>query len=237
MSSEGKVAIPPNRGLVGTTDVVTDKKCSLRLSTARYATPAPGDKLREASGIRPSLHPITINAISEILKRKAFETVKPETSSSSSKLQISDSVRPIDVAIETSTIVMEILQKRRDTSKQDGMVLQPKEEQTVAGRVLGVIMRLDELGSLLYNQVSSVDWIRKYQEWTSFGILEDPDLIEGQIAKDPLFCLTRAECLLALFLHTVESPKLRDIGETVPDGGRIDFIDTDRLEVLLCNLE
>jgi hypothetical protein len=185
-----------------------------------------GDKIRESTGIRPSLHPTTINALSETLRRRSAD-------GEGSKLRVSDKVKPLDVAIETGKIVAELLLKRRDASEHDGMTFDLKEEQTIAGRVVGVVMRLDELGSLLHDRISQVGWVQKYNEWSSFGLLEDESQIEARIGSDPLFALCRSECLLALFLGTVEAPKLMEIGETVPDGSRIDFVDADRLEALL----
>jgi hypothetical protein len=191
-----------------------------------YAEISRGDAIREATGIRPSLHPTTINALAETLRMRAM-------GGETCRLRVSETVKPLDVVIETGKIVTEFLLKRRETSGEDGMTFEVKEEQTIAGRVVGVIMRLDELGVLLYERVSPVGWVRKYDEWASFGVLEDESQVETRIKKDPLFTMARAECLLALFLNTVEAPKLMAIGETVPDGSRIDFIETDRLEVLL----
>jgi hypothetical protein len=185
-----------------------------------------GDTVRGATGIRPSLHPTTINALAETLRMRA---IGGETC----KLKVSETVKPLDVVVETGKIVTEFLLKRRETSEQDGMTFEVKEEQTIAGRVVGVVMRLDGLGTLLYERVSPVGWVKKYNEWASFGVLEDESQVETRIKKDPLFTMARAECLLALFLNTVEAPKLMELGETVPDGSRIDFIETDRLEVLL----
>jgi hypothetical protein len=185
-----------------------------------------GDKLREENGIRPSLHPTTINVLAEALKVRATEGEQ-------SKLRVSDTVQPIDVVMATSTIVANFLQKHRDASEQDGMTFEVKEEQTIAGRVVGVVIRVEELGSTLYDRVSPVSWVEKYSEWASFGILEDQSQVDARIKDDPLFTMSRAECLLAIFLNTVEAPKLQEIGETVPGGSQVDFIDADRLEVLL----
>jgi hypothetical protein len=184
-----------------------------------------GDKLREASGIRPSLHPTTINAIAEVLKQRA--------SDDSSNLRISETVKPLDVAVAAGKIAADFLQKRRDTSTQDGMEFNIKEEQTIAGRVVGVVVRLDELERTLAERTRDVAWIKKYNEWASFGVLEEDGLLQLRIKDDPLFSVARAECLLAIFLQTVEAPKLKEIGETVPGGSQIDFIDEDRLRVLL----
>jgi hypothetical protein len=61
--------------------------------------------------------------------------------------------------------------------------------------------------------------------------------IEGTVAEkirtDPLFRMNRAECLLALFLSTVEGPRMETLGIDVPGGSDVDFVDDDRLRVLL----
>ena len=45
--------------------------------------------------------------------------------------------------------------------------------------------------------------------------------------------MTWLALLLALFLETVERPKLEMLGESVAGGSKVDFIDADRLEVLI----
>ena len=190
---------------------------------------AKGDSLREATGIRPSLHPTTINAIADALKTRARKT-------EDMNFRPTETVRPIDVALTAGKIASSAIKTRQETSDEDGMKLTPKEEQTIAGRILGVIMRFDDLESKLYEKVSGVSWVEKYNEWSTFGVLkseEDFDVVEERIRQDPLFAVSRAECLLAIFLETVEIPQLQKAGETVPDGSKIDFLDSDRMEVLL----
>lgn len=190
---------------------------------------AKGDPLREATGIRPSLHPTTINAIAEALKARAREV-------DGMNFRVSDTVKPLDIAITAGKIAATAITKRQDASEADGMKLTQKEEQTIAGRVLGVIMRLDDLEGTLYERVSGVEWVKKYNEWSTFGVLkseENEKDIEDRIKDDPLFAVSRAECVLAIFLATVEVPQLEKVGEEVPDGSKIDFLDLDRMEVLL----
>jgi hypothetical protein len=186
-----------------------------------------GDPLREATGIQPSLHPTTINAIAEALK---FRATKKEGMA----FRVSDTVQPLEVAATGLEIAKSAISKRQKYSEEDGMTLTTKEEQTVAGRVLGVIMRLDDLEDGLHEKVSKVGWIAKYNEWASFGTLEteNDESVDERIKDDPLFCVSRAECLLALFLKTVEAPALEKANETVPDGSKIDFLDEDRLDVI-----
>ena len=190
------------------------------------AKPIKGDAIRESTGIRPSLHPTTINAIAEALKIRAMNK-------SDMPFRVSETIQPIDVATTASKIATEAIAKRQKSSDQDGMTLTPEEEQTIAGRVVGVIMRLDDLESALLEKVSSVDWIAKYNEWSTFGVVKDSEQTDQKIKDDPLLGMSRAECLLAIFIKTVEIPQLEAKGGTVPDGSRIDFLDSDRTEVLL----
>jgi hypothetical protein len=90
-----------------------------------------------------------------------------------------------------------------------------------------------------------VSWISQYNEWNSFGLtnpnhqqqqLDDSTVdqdIYSEILKDPLLTLNRAECLLALFVHSIEIPELIRKNCTVPDQSAIDFLDDDRRQVLL----
>lgn len=192
-----------------------------------------GDPLREKTGIRPSLHPMTINAIAEALKLRA---------TGNATLTVTDKVAPLQVALEAGRIAAEAIQKRQATSRDDGMVLLPEEQQTVAGRVLGVIMRFEQLEDLLNQKCQSASWIAKYNEWNSFGILSDErdsliTQVHDRIKRDPLFTLNRAECLLALYLKSVEAPELALKNATVQDNSQVDFLDADRAEVLLSSLQ
>jgi hypothetical protein len=147
-------------------------------------------------------------------------------------MRVSDTVKPLDVAIASGKLATAALAKRAKASEQDGMAFDSEEQQTVAGRVIGVVMRFDELERLLVQKTQSVGWIKKYNEWASFGVLEDETNVDNRIREDPLFAVNRAECLLALFLNTVEIPTLEKVKQEVAGGSTIDFIDADRLQVL-----
>jgi len=221
-----------------------------------------GDPLREDNGVRPSIHPTTINAIAEALKARATQSInskkqkKPESSDDDDDddmmhFRVSEDVDPLMVMVTAGQFASDAIQKRQESSSKDGMLLNQGEEQTLAGRVMGVIMRLDTLEEELAERAASVDWVAKYGEWGSFGVLEgehennvaleesgndDDDGLEkvhAKIVEDPLFCMNRAECLLAIFLQEVEIPQLKKLNESVPDESKIDFLDADRREVVL----
>ena len=145
---------------------------------------------------------------------------------------------------------MAAIDQRNEAAKTDETtdVFTMEESQTISGRVVGVVMRMRELEHLLVQRVNEAKWVRKYGEEESFGLLKkecqlaenlenvDNDAVEKQLADtikiNPLFRMNRAECMLALFLSTIEQPKMEMLGEDVSGGSKVDFIDADRLEVL-----
>lgn len=217
-----------------------------------------GDPLREDNGVRPSIHPTAINAIAEALKARAAQSVnrkkqQPITDDDDDEMmhfRTSDTVDPLMVMVTAGQFASDAIQKRQESSEEDGMLLNQGEEQTLAGRIMGVIMRLDNLEAELAERTGNVSWVAQYNEWGSFGVLEgekdtidDDDDDDGKddrlekvhskILDDPLFCMNRAECLLAIFLQEVEIPQLKKLNDTVPDESKIDFLDEDRREVVV----
>lgn len=150
------------------------------------------------------------------------------------------------------------------TTSTNGEAFNMQESQLICGRVVGVIMRLRDLETTLLQRAMAASWVRKYREESSFGVLreecdDDDDgtatrqkqeekktsldqLLAEKIVNDPLIRMNRAECLLALFLNNVERPtmeKLSASGEevaTTAGTSTVDFIDIDRLEVLMNEL-
>lgn len=206
-----------------------------------------GDSIRSTTGIRPSLHPTTINCISEALMLRS--TNNPDID-----IDVSTTSEPLQVAITASSIAFKAIDKRNSDKDDTSEKFTMEESQTISGRVVGVVMRMNELEELLVQRVGSVGWVKKYGEEESFGVLgaecqsqggddiaannnnNQEDLEKKKLAEtikiNPLFRMTRAECLLCLFLDTVERPKLESLGEAVAGGSEVDFIDEDRLEVL-----
>ena len=80
-----------------------------------------GDKIREKNGVRPSLHPTTINALAEALKARAMNK-------EGMAFRVSDTVQPLDIAITVGQIASTAISKRQQSSTEDGMQLTAKEE-------------------------------------------------------------------------------------------------------------
>jgi hypothetical protein len=223
-----------------------------------------GDPLREANGIRASIHPTAINAIAESLKARAIQIIRKKSNNNNDDddeekdyFRVTDTVGPLQVMVTAGQFASNAIQKRQEASvdTNDGMKMNNREEECVAGRVMGVIMRLDDLENELVERTMDFDWVAKYDEWSSFGVLEDESKlilknesgkseddndkdvmmkkVHEKIIDDPLFCMNRAECLLGIFIQEVEIPQFQKLNETAPDQSRIDFLDTDRLEVII----
>jgi len=233
-----------------------DDSDSTSSSSSSPSSKIKGDPLRAASGVRPSLHPLTINAIAQALKVRAENKEDMPLRCCAPEDGESGGVEPLQVALTASKIAADALAVRKKTSVEDGMQFTPEEEQTIAGRVLGVVMRLGNLEQQLLEKCEAVEWISKYHEWDSFGEFppsssaaaatasgsssddDDSDkrretMIDQRCLNDPLFGMNRAECLLAIFLQTVEAPEMEKLNTAVPGGSEVDFLDSDRREVLL----
>lgn len=208
-----------------------------------------GDELRRQTCIRPSLHPITINALTEALRLRASKEGEVVTNGENA----------LEVAMLAGKLAIDALAKREkmlksvtNISASDGTSLDDgddniwelpteEEKQVIAGRVLGVVMRLKDLEQSLVEKVSQTKWVVKYGEHETFGVLAtEADIsvevgyeLDERLNIDPLFRMNRAECLLALFIESIEKPQLAKAEASVPDGSKVDFLDGDRLEVLV----
>ena len=156
---------------------------------------------------------------------------------------------PLQIAITAGGIAVSAIDKRNEAAKTDETTdaFSPEESQTISGRIVGVVMRMRDLERKLIERANGAKWVRKYGEEGSFGLLKKEmdsatdggsadESLEKELAEtiklNPLFRMNRAECLLAIFLYTVEIPQLKQLGEDVAGGSEVDFIDSDRLEVL-----
>lgn len=220
---------------------------------------SPGDTTdpRYATGIRSSLHPTTINCVAEALLLRSSSSNNCRDDDRRIAIDISDSNNePLQVAIAAGNIAATAILRRSNVTKVDGTndessIFTTEESQLISGRVVGVVMRMRELEMELVQRVSLIDWVQKYNEEASFGILveecqrdkgssllsinnNDELLLAARIRTDPLFRMNRAECLLALFLTNVERPRMEAMNIVLPGGGsNVDFIDEDRLRVIL----
>ena len=229
------------------------------------------DPYRDQNQIRPSLHPITINIIAQALKLRASAQVSTASNNNNpsqppshnrtttTTAAVTDRVvwptQPLDVVLTVSALAQTALAQRQHRSREDQMILTLPEQQTIAGRVVGVMVRIQYFEQTLIQKCINVPYIWKYNEWHTYGLVR-PDENDTNDARpqqqqqqvqlsfgnnnnnnndniDPLLLLNRAECCLALFIQTVEIPELQRKNATVPDESRIDFLDADRYQVLV----
>ena len=209
----------------------------MKIRNARHVlhSAGPGDKVRGATGKRPSLHPTVINTISEALSLLS----KPGSS-----LEVSDEVEPLQVAIAAGQLATDAIFKRAQSSSavkgDEESAFTLEESQLISGRVVGVVMRFKELEDMLKEKVKGAAWVQKYGEESSFGLTKEELLgteidsrLRSKLNDDPLLRMCRAECLFALFLYTVEIPTMERIGRSAEDGASVvDFLDSDRIDVL-----
>lgn len=207
------------------------------------APSTPGDKMRESNGKRPSLNPTIINTISEAL------LIRSSPSSEDGPMEVTDGVSPIEVALAAGQLASSAIDKRAETSTavkgDEDSAFNQEESKLVAGRVVGVVMRWEELEDILIDRVKGTTWVMKYGEEASFGLTteeckdgcdkkEVDAVVKERLKDDPLMRMCRSECLYALFLKTVEMPAMEKIGQLAADASSgIDFLDSDRMEVLL----
>ena len=88
--------------------------------------------------------------------------------------------------------------------------LSAEDESLLTQRVLQVDRASDEITALLEATVAATPWIAQFKMTSSYGV--------GELS-DPYVRACRAECMLAVVVIHV-------------DGGEVDFIDEDRIEVL-----
>mmetsp|Transcript_23234 Transcript_23234/g.46344 ORF Transcript_23234/g.46344 Transcript_23234/m.46344 type:complete len:303 (+) Transcript_23234:212-1120(+) len=210
-----------------------------------------GDSVRNATGIRPSIHPTTINCIAEALLLRAKGGKRGDDTVIDIDIGKKD-VQPLQIAMNAGTIAFDAIEQRNTAAAMDETtdIFNPGEAQTISGRVVGVVTRMRDLEQTLIEKVNEANWVTKYGEEESFGVLKGEcrfaktgeesgntaEEVEKELSEmlklNPLLRMNRAECLLALFIASVEQPTLEKIGQTVSGGSMIDFVDYDRIEVL-----
>ncbi|GKY96736.1 hypothetical protein MPSEU_000633100 [Mayamaea pseudoterrestris] len=195
---------------------------------------AKGDPIRASSGVRPSLHPITINILTQVLKKRYLDEKDALTLMDEDALSSNNST--LQYALDAAAIASSALALRTTHDDDKKLAFSLEEQQTIAGRVVNISVRLVQLEHDLYAQCQKyAPRLDKYNEWELFGVVkEEPNngSTRKQLETNPLFALSRAECLLAMYLQNIEAPELLRKNVTVPGGSVIDFIDQDRVELL-----
>lgn len=191
-----------------------------------------------------SLHPITIDAIEEAFRLRAQNMT-------TSPLRLLDSnMEWFEVQYSIMKYTERFLEDYTKDSKNsnDEPKWTEEEFQTIGGRIVGVLVRLDDLEwewnhrvtTSKLGQPESADMI-PYDQWKSILGLH-PDNVEQRCIKtldralleESDFARARAERMLALFLLNIEGPAMKASGNLSPDGSEVDFIqDATQLSLMM----
>ncbi|KAL7500508.1 hypothetical protein ACHAWT_008329 [Skeletonema menzelii] len=180
-----------------------------------------------------SLHPVTIDAIEEAFRLRAQNMT-------TSPLRLLDSnMEWFEVQYSIMKFAERFLEKYTKGNKNNEEPIWTEEElQTIGGRIVGVLVRLDDLewewnhrvSTSTLGQPESSEMI-PYNQWKSILGLH-PDNVEQRCIKtvdmalleENDFARVRAERMLALFLLNIEGPAMKASGNLSPDGSEVDFI-------------
>lgn len=190
-----------------------------------------------------SLHPVTIDAIADAFRVRAQNIT-------TSPLRLLDSnMEWFDVQYSIMKFAERFLEKcTKDNKNNEEPKWTEEELQTIGGRIVGVLIRLDDLEWEWNHRVStstlckpeSPDMI-PYNQWKSTLGLH-PDNVEQRCIKtldmalleENDFARTRAEKMLALFLLNIEGPGMKASGNKAPDDSEVDFIqDSTQLNLMM----
>ena len=179
--------------------------------------------------VRPSLHPITIDAIEEGLRlRSQYSTTSPFRI-------VNDKTEWYEVQYTIASFAERFLEKHSESSSEQWT---DEELQTIGGRIAGVLMRLDDLEWEWNNRVcsSTLSSIDPSLWKSTLGLYPENEkctrTVDQALLNDKEFARARAEKMLALFLCLLEGPGLLAAGESLPGGSFPSFI-TDEYQLEL----
>ena len=179
---------------------------------------------QQDSSNRPSLHPIAMEAIEESFRLRA-------QNSTTSPLRIIDSsIEWYEVEYAAMKFADRFLQRHSSEYTQE-------ELQTIGGRIVGVLMRMDDLEwewnhrvvtSALGQVTPEIDWKRTLG---LHPVMEQKccRTIDIALMEDMEFARKRAEMMYAMFLMNIEEPGMKASGGSVVGGSSAaDFINNDK---------
>jgi len=212
-------------------------------SSASEETDELGEDVEEEPA-RPSLHPITIDAIEDAFRLRA------QNSTTSPLRLIDGNMEWFEVQYSIVKFADRFLEKYAKVSSssksnnnesEDEFRLTEEELQTIGGRIVGVLMRLDDLEWEWNHRITTSSLAEAdANTWkTTIGL--HPENVEQNcfrtideaLMEEKDFARTRAERMLALFLLNIEGPGLEASGNRVPGGSHPDFMEYDALQLEL----
>ena len=192
----------------------------------------PGEVCNDDS--RPSLHPLTIEIVSEALKLRA------QNDTSAPFRKINEDTEGWEIHYQAGNLAERFinLYQQEAESNEDKKILTQEDCSLIGGRSVGIIMRIEDLEWELVNRCQQYDWIKEKEEWDSFGVLGPEEncirTLDERLFKDSSFRQRRAERLLALFLLNLEGPGVRAAGDDpLPDGSDVDYLEPNHYEIMI----
>jgi len=218
------------------------------LDSSEAETPNVSEDAAEDSTKRPSLHPIAIDAIEEAFRLRAQNTT-------TSPLRLIDAQTEwFQVHYSIVKFADRFLEKYKksstesSTSSDNDFQWTEEELQTIGGRIVGVLMRLDDLEwewnhRIRTSSLADADSSSMIPSdvWKTTLGLHPGDVeqncfrtVDTALSEDKDFARARAEKMLALFLMNIELPGMEASESTVPGGSYPDFIeDTVQMELMM----
>jgi len=210
------------------------------------ATPSDSSKeqINSNASNRPSLHPLVIEAIEESFRLRA------KNSTTSPLRKIDASTEWYEIEFSAMKHAERFLERHAKQQQQPNHGFQWTDEElhTIGGRVVGVLMRLDDLEWEWHHRVttSSLGKVVPEEDWKrNLGL--HPGSVEQEcirtvdlaLVEDEEFARRRAEIMYAMFLMNIEEPGVKASGSSVVGGSSAkDFIeDSKYIELMMPRLK
>ena len=178
----------------------------------------------EESTKRKSLHPMTIEILGEVLR------VRAQNDTHTPIRFINDSIEGWEILAQATKLAERFVEPAVRQGRFD-----PDEASLIGGRVVAMVMRLEDLEWELVHRCQQESWIAEQNLWDAFGVLPDESCIrtlDERILMDVDFTIKRAERLLAIFLLNLEGPGVKAAGDRLLDGSVVDFLAENHYEIL-----
>lgn len=217
-------------------DLLFGSKGAEKASNEPVREPVANNSQQQTNVNRPSLHPLAIEAIEESFRLRA-------QNSTTSPLRIIDSSTEFyEVEYAAMKFADRFLQEH-SKPRSDGFSWTEEELHTIGGRIVGVLMRLEDLEwewnhrvstSALGQIVPEYEWKRTLGLHPGNVEQECQRTVDLALCDDKEFARKRAELLYAMFLKNIEEPAIKASGGSIAGGSLAsDFIsDVKYLELM-----
>lgn len=180
----------------------------------------------QAASTRKSLHPLTVDILTDILKLRAQNDTKAPL-----RFLDDDSIEGWQILEQAGRMAETKINPLMSRGELD-----EQEAHLVGGRIVAIVMRIEDLEWELLHRCRQEPWIENDNAWSDFGVLVDEGCVrtlDERILQDDSFVIKRAERLLALFLLNLEGPGSRAAGDRILDGSVVDFLEAKHYKIMV----